>query len=236
MGLGAQVGTVNALVTFARWCQRNGLDVTEMYGFGPVHDGHVPGSWHYDSANGFGKAADINHPAGGQTERNALAAAAEVAVQLGLGVIYARFGTDGPAAKHTTHLHADVGGYTNLGNGQRGVPAGGDVVTEGIQRAVRAVPDQIWGPDTDQRIEAVRAASRFAGHTFPWGVAYTQSVIGAIPDGVWGPRSAAAHDACVRAVQESLRSRGLYAGDTDGIWGPVTEAGYQKARGIRKRS
>ncbi|WP_028047827.1 peptidoglycan-binding protein [Cellulomonas sp. URHE0023] len=235
MGLGPQVGTVNALVTFARWCQRNGLSVGEMYGFGPVHSGHVDGSWHLDSQGGFGKAADINQPAGGQTERNALAAASDVAVQLGLGAIYARFGTDGPSAQHTTHLHVDVGGYTNLGDGERAVPGGGDVVTEQIQRAVHAVPDQIWGADTDQRIEAVRAASRYAGHTFPWGVAYTQSVIGTTPDGTWGPRSAAAHDASVRAIQGALRSRGLYSGAVDGIWGPGTEAGYRAARGIRKR-
>jgi hypothetical protein len=235
MGLGPQVGTVNALVTFGRWCQRDGLSVTEMHGFGPVHDVHVSGSWHYDSAGGFGKAADINHPAGGQTERNALAVASDVAVQLGLGVIYARFGTDGPAALHTTHLHADVGGYTNLGTGERAVLGGGDVVTEQLQRAVRAVPDQIWGPDTGQRVDAVRAASRYAGHTFPWGVAYTQAVIGTAADGVWGAKSAAAHDACVRAVQTALSSRGLYAAALDGIWGAATDAGWRAARDIRAR-
>lgn len=94
----------------------------------------------------------------------------------------------------------------------------------GLQRAVRATADNAWGPDTDKRLEAVRASTALHGGRFPYGVRYTQSVVGARADGAWGPNSRAAHDATVANIQRAL---GL---NPDGIWGPLTERAYVEAR------
>lgn len=93
-----------------------------------------------------------------------------------------------------------------------------------LQQAVRAGVDNAWGPDTDKRLETVRAASAFGGGVFPHGRAYTQQVVGARADGVWGNLSRVAHDNTVKNIQRAL---GVTA---DGQWGPATEAAYQSAR------
>jgi hypothetical protein len=235
MGLGAQRGTVTALVTFALWCKRNGYQVGEMHGFATVHNVHAKGSWHYDKENGHGKALDLNWPGGGNTERARLAAAVPVAQMLGLGVIYGRDGTNGPTRTHQGHLHADVGAYSNLGRGEVVTHTGGDVVTSGIQGAVHAHADQVWGPDTEQRTNAVRASTRHHGGTHPHVVTYTQAVIGTTTDGKWGPASSRAHDNAVKGIQVALKLRGFYGGAIDGVWGQGTETGFMNARDIRFR-
>lgn len=93
-------------------------------------------------------------------------------------------------------------------------PTGGDI--EALQRAVGAVPDGVVGPDTRARILAVASASAWGGRRFPFGVEYTQSVVGTTVDGEWGPASDAAHDETVAAVQRAVGA------DVDGIWGPWT--------------
>lgn len=93
-----------------------------------------------------------------------------------------------------------------------------------LQRAVRADDDNVWGSDTDRRFTAVREASRYGGSDFPYGVAYTQRVVGTPDDGDWGPRSAAAHDRTVAAIQRAL---GV---SDDGVWGPKTESAFQAIR------
>lgn len=98
----------------------------------------------------------------------------------------------------------------------------------GLQQAVRAGVDNAWGPDTDKRLETVRAASALGGGRFPYGVSYTQGVVGARKDGAWGPNSRKAHDATVAAIQRAL---GVVA---DGQWGPATEAAYQAARKLAR--
>lgn len=100
----------------------------------------------------------------------------------------------------------------------------------GLQRAVRATVDNSWGNDTSKRLEAVRAATKLHGGRFPYGVAYTQGVVGARADGAWGPNSTKAHDATVANIQRAL---GVSA---DGQWGPATEAAYQSARARAQRS
>lgn len=87
----------------------------------------------------------------------------------------------------------------------------------GIQRAVRANPDNVWGPDTNARVTAVRAASAYGGVKFPYGVAFTQSVVGAKPDGDWGPISKSDHDATVAAIQRAV---GV---NPDSVWGGITD-------------
>lgn len=86
-----------------------------------------------------------------------------------------------------------------------------------VQKAVRAVQDGIVGPDTRKRVEAVRRASKWGGKRFPYGVRYTQSVVGANPDGVWGVKSMVAHDVTTANVQRAV---GAVA---DCIWGNDTE-------------
>ena len=92
---------------------------------------------------------------------------------------------------------------------------------EDLQRAVGAYPDGVIGPDTRQRVLAVVSASTWGGQSFPFGVAYTQQVVGTSQDGVWGEASMAAHDRTVEAMQRAL---GV---EDDGVWGPATQAAWQ---------
>lgn len=92
---------------------------------------------------------------------------------------------------------------------------------EDMQRAVGAYPDGVIGPDTRQRVLAVVSASTWGGQSFPFGVEYTQGVVGTSQDGVWGEASMAAHDRVVEAMQRAL---GV---EDDGIWGPATQAAWQ---------
>lgn len=85
-----------------------------------------------------------------------------------------------------------------------------------LQRAVRANPDNVAGPNTRSRCYVLAAASNWGGNTFPFGVAFTQSVVGAEQDGIWGPASEEAHDDTVEAVQSAVGS------EVDGIYGPDT--------------
>ena len=85
-----------------------------------------------------------------------------------------------------------------------------------LQRAVRANPDNVAGPNTRSRCYALAAASSWGGKTFPFGVAFTQSVVGTTQDGVWGDASEEAHDATVEAVQAAVGS------EVDGVYGPDT--------------
>ena len=171
--------------------------VGEMHGFSTVHRVHMKGSWHYDKDGKYGKAADINK--NGPSERTDLIRAVDVAQRLGLAVIFARDGVRGEAGAHRTHLHVDVGSFSHLGTSSFKPRGGGDVITTGIQRAVAAVEDMVWGPDTDKRADAVRMASAMHGVQFPHGAAYTQAVVRVDTDGVWGNDSRAGHDQIGRA-------------------------------------
>jgi hypothetical protein len=104
-----------------------------------------------------------------------------------------------------------------------------------LQAAVRTWTDNMWGPNTDKHVKAVRGASLWAGQRFPSGVAFAQVCVGARPDGVWGPRSRKAHDRTVKKVQKALRRLGLYPGEIDGVYGPLTNKGIKLAR-IKSRA
>lgn len=101
-----------------------------------------------------------------------------------------------------------------------GISSGGDI--REIQRILGAVQDNILGTDTEKRMCAIIKASTWGGVEFPWGVAYTQQVVGTTPDGVWGDASMAAHDRVVEALQRAL---GV---DDDGVWGPETWAAWER--------
>lgn len=235
MAIGTQVSPVQTLVTFCLWAQRSGFSVDEMHGFSRVHDVHAPGSWHYDQEKGFGKGMDLNWRRPNSSERRKLTGASAFAIELGLGVIFARDGSVGPASHHQDHAHVDVGTYSNLGKGDGRARGGGDVLTERLQRVVRATPDQVWGRDTHKRLEAVRAASLLKGTTFPHGIAYTRRVLGLPAGDVWDARSRDAHDAAVRKVQVALARLGYFGGPASGVWSAPLDAAYVKARDRRRR-
>jgi hypothetical protein len=228
MALGPQMSPTQTLVTFCLWARRNGYSVGEMHGFSAVNAVHTQGSWHFDSDGAFGKAADLNK--NGPNERNDLVAALDRAQELGLAVIYARDGVAGVAGAHKNHLHVDVGPFSHLGT-QSFVPrGGGDTVTAALQGVTGAGVDQIWGPETDKRLEAVRAASNLKGVTFPHGVTFTQQVVGVADDGVWGSVSRAAHDQKTAAIQRVLGR------PATGVWDQAADAAYARARELRNRA
>lgn len=101
-----------------------------------------------------------------------------------------------------------------------GISSGGDI--REIQRILGAVQDNVLGIDTEKRMCAVIKASQWGGVEFPWGIPYTQQVVGTDPDGIWGDASMAAHDRVVEALQRAL---GV---DDDGIWGPTTWAAWER--------
>lgn len=97
-----------------------------------------------------------------------------------------------------------------------------------VQRAVRAAPDGIWGPDTDRRCEAVRAMRNVPTRASRDLVRYLQGAVLVVrTDGIWGPVTSLAWISVVRRVQGAL---GVPA---DGIWGPQTDVAYQKASPLR---
>jgi hypothetical protein len=102
------------------------------------------------------------------------------------------------------------------------LPAKPDV--RALQKAVGTAADNVWGPDTDMRLRAVRYAARLHESAFPYGVRYAQGVVGAFPDGVWGPESGDMHDVVVARVQRALGVT------VDGVWGEKTDAAYLKVR------
>lgn len=99
-----------------------------------------------------------------------------------------------------------------------------------LQQAVRTAADNVWGPTTDKHCDALREASAWGGHDFPYGKAFAQVVVGASPDGIWGKKSVAAHDRTVANVQTALKSMGFDPGNIDGVWGNKSENAYQAAR------
>lgn len=99
-----------------------------------------------------------------------------------------------------------------------------------LQRALRTPADNSWGSNTDKHGNALREASGWGGVDFPYGIAFTQTVVGTTPDNSWGPKSVRAHDATTINVQNALKQMGYDAGPSDGKWGPTTEAAYQAAR------
>lgn len=111
------------------------------------------------------------------------------------------------------------GGVTTVSNPVQTVapaaaPSYADI--RALQRALRTADDNVWGPDTQKRWDALLAASNYGGVRFPYGVAFTQGVVGTAQDNRWGPNSRACHDATVRAVQVAVGAV------PDGIVGPET--------------
>ncbi|SKC80621.1 hypothetical protein [Krasilnikoviella flava] len=222
--IGRQKSSSTTLKAYLSWARAYGFRVSEHPSYGGVTRGaHSSNSWHYD-----GLAADLNWgPAGAPaSERTRARFAIKVADSMGLGVIYARDGTVGSAGSHRSHLHVDVGTTSNYGRGRVPAPVG-TRKTQQLQKVAHfplAQRDNLWGPNTDQRLQSIRAASRMHGTKFPYGVKTAQRAVGVTADGKWGPKSRAAHDKAVAALQ-----RVVSVSDT-GTWGPATERAYTSLR------
>lgn len=242
MALSKQQADHRSLRAFAEWADAAGYQVGEFPPYGKVTPGvHRDKSWHYDTVtvNGktYGKALDLNWPGGGAVERTRLRLAVVVAESMGLAVIYAMHGTQGSAAAHRTHLHADVGSWTNLGAGAR-APRTGDLFTWDLQPALGITGkarDNLWGVDTDKRLLSIREASLWRGPRYPYGVKYLQGVLGVKATGKVNDATKAAHDEAVERVQKVLQKYGLYHGKIDGRWGPLTDAAWATARNRYRR-
>jgi hypothetical protein len=221
MALGPQIASQENLWAFCDWAARDGARLAENPRYGGVTAVHARGSWHYD-----GKAVDVNWgPAGSPAvERQHAVRAVVVARAFGLGVIYARDGVVGSAARHRGHLHADCGSTYNVGRGLVSFRTAPVITTYRLQCAVRAERDNRWGADTDSRLQAVRLASRLKGTQFPRGVAYTQRVLGVADNGAWDATSRAAHDDAVAAIQRALGLR------PSGVWDAATDGAFATAR------
>lgn len=81
-----------------------------------------------------------------------------------------------------------------------------------LQGALRASKDNRWGADSAKRLNAVRSASNWKGGHFPYGVKYTQGVVGVDKDGSWKGLSKAGHDLTVKNIQKALgrKQTGVY--------------------------
>lgn len=103
--------------------------------------------------------------------------------------------------------------YTGSGTSNSSGPS--DITA--LQKAVRATPDNVCGEETRSHVIAVMSASNWGGNNFPYGVGFTQMVVGATVDGVWGDESAACHDSTVEAIQEAVGAEvdGIYGFDTN---------------------
>lgn len=226
MALSAKKVPTENLLALVEYAKRLGCIITEFPPIDPPNPGaHTKGSWHYDRDGIYGQAADINHPASGGAEREVLTKLVRIGKTMGLGLIYALNGTVGSAGAHRTHLHADVGSYSNLGGGSFR-QLGGDLAvwkTQPIVQAVGLAQDNLDGPDTRKRLDAVMLASKRHGGQFPYGVEYTQMVVGTPQDGAWGPNSRKAHDTTVKALETLWKASGLYAGTPNAIWDAETD-------------
>lgn len=241
MALSTKRASDRAMVAFSLWCDRNGYTILEMRPYTSVHQVHQKRSWHYDLfkwANKlWSRAMDLNWKVVAD-EKKRLAAAVIVAQSMGLAVIFALYGTNGPTKNHKNHAHFDQGSYSNLGRGGF-VPAKGDLCTWDLQAAVNLQgsrsQDNLWGPAFNKRIEAVRWATPYKGPKFPSGVEYTQRVVGVDDDGDWGSKSKIANVKVVKEIQKVLKAYGFYKGEIDGNWGAKSDAAYLAARKKYKR-
>lgn len=223
-----QVAPARNIVAFKQVMERLGFHIGESLPYDPPNKGaHVPDSWHYRSVVIYGYrhslAVDINWQGSGEPAK--LRYAMKIARSMGLACIYM-------APDHYSHLHADVGewGRYNSLNWYRNQPKPKALATWDLQAVVRDPKTNLWDKDLDKRINAVKAASKYGGTKFPYGIKYTQEVIGAKPDGVWGPKSKARHDITVKNLETVLRRYGFLYTEPDTRWTLATSQAVSRAR------
>jgi hypothetical protein len=114
--------------------------------------------------------------------------------------------------------------------GQAPKPPGPKPNCVAFQKAVHTTADNQWGIDTDKCGESLEAATPWGGRKYPYGVRYTQKVVGTTQDGAWGPKSNTALTNTVIAVQKALAGMGFDPKGADGVWGQNTDTAYNSAR------
>lgn len=207
----------------SNWARAN----AHKYGFSPAGYGFGE-PWHFElqgdpwTGNGGGGSGGSS----GGTSNNGFSTAYIADIQtrlIGLGYHMGDSGPDGSLGPITT---AQVKAFQKkVGLTQDGLPGPATlakIIVAQIQKAVGADPDGSVGPDTKKRVDAVRQSGAWNGRSFPYGVAFAQSVVGTTQDNSWGPASIKAHDATVTKIQKAL---GI---NTDGNFGPGTDSALKK--------
>jgi hypothetical protein len=220
MGIGLQVGKKEHLLRFLADAKAFGARVGEHPAYGGVNPGvHAPKSWHND-----GLAGDINFGASGVSaaERAKILKLIPLAQAYGLGVIFAKDGTNGSARTHQGHLHVDVGSTTNLGRFYQRVDAYDPKRVASLRRKLGLVKDKPAKKPTATTSQlpvlkdgsagnGVKKVQRGLNEKFP---AYADLKV----DGKFGP-------ATEKSVKEFQRRSGLKA---DGVVGKKTYAELKK--------
>lgn len=219
-----QLTPVNRIARAKAVLHANGFLVLESMPYSEVHHVHEAGSFHYVHQTYNGKqqtlAMDINWEV--QREEPAkLKWARLVLKSYGLGYIWNSPG-------HYTHLHGDSGSFYREDGGAFKPVAKMTTLrayrTERLQAAVRIKVTNLWDANLDKRLNAVKSASKYGGTKFPYGIRYTQAVIGAKQTGKWDAQSRKAHDAAVRKIETAM---GLKA---DSVWTKATSSAVTLAK------
>lgn len=225
MTLSKQMSSAREMVALKKYATRAGWRITESLPESTVHKVHVVGSWHYLKNYYAGKwrskAADFNFgPAGKPASEKTMG---RLLVQVGLSMgIAMRFSLTGHVSGHDDHVHADQGAWTNTGGGEYHQKAG-DLCAWDVQLPLKITQDNLAGAITRKNLFAVREA---VYGRFPYGVKFTQKLVGTTADGIWGPKSKAALKSMIRKLQTVWKTYRLYSGKIDGIWGSKTGAAY----------
>jgi len=232
MGTSGQLVPIRNKVLACQWLDANGYHVGESLPYTQVHQVHKSGSFHYDEQTYLGKlhskAADINYLYSG--ERTKLVAAVPVIRAFGCSVIYALNGSEGSSAQHKDHIHLDVGEWSNLGTGSFKTVAKNLRVydVEVILHMNIKSRNNILQAEEEKRLNAVRSASRYHGHKFPYGIKYTQAVIGAPITGKWDSHSATRHNITVQNLEKLWRADKVFTGTPNTIWTAATDSALTK--------
>lgn len=220
MALAKQVAHVNRIARAKQVLNAHGFTLLESEPYSEVNRVHTPGSYHYDKIGKQTLAVDVNWD-NQREEKSKLNWARKVLQSYGLGVIHNSPG-------HYTHTHGDVGAHTRV-NGRASKTKTKTTLqayrTEKLQAAVRMRISNLWSGTLDKRLNAVKAASRYGKTKFPYGIKYTQAVIGAKQTGKWDLQSRAKHDETVLKIEKAL---GFSNPDT--TWTSSTSKGVAKAK------
>lgn len=103
-------------------------------------------------------------------------------------------------------------------------------IVERTQALVHVAVDNVWGPNTDNGILAVRYASRWAGNKFPFGVSFLRARLGIFKVGGKTAAMWRAHDLTV----EELRK--VWGLPESRYWDGKMEAKWQALRSLFRKS
>ena len=215
-----QLTSVDRIARAKAILHAHGYLIIESRPYADVHRIHEVGSFHYVTQAGQSLGADVNWEAE-REEPAKLKWAVKVCRSYGVGFIHNSPG-------HYTHLHMDSGSYYRENGGAfKPVAAMSDLRayrTERLQSAVRKRPTNLWTANLDRRLGVVKSASRYGGTKFPFGIKYTQAVIGANQTGKWDAQSRLKHDQAVMKIEHAL---GLPA---NAIWTAATSSAIAHAK------